>query len=90
MDIKTAHRILEVQELILLDSEYTELLLEYREKNKKLCKLLEELDVNQRSVIDDFLSIGVALHMQILKIACTNGDITRPPSDDFVQKRRKA
>lgn len=82
MDIKTAHRMLDVQEQLLLDNEYTELIKEYRNMNKTFYKTLSELNQKHRTIINDYLSICVSLHLHILKIACTSDEIaTKPPSD---------
>lgn len=61
---------LELQEKIGADKEYDNLIQEYRAKNAEFLAVLEDLDPQQRQMIEDYLGICVELHTKMLLLAC--------------------
>jgi hypothetical protein len=61
---------LQLQEQLMTDEVYGFLLQKYRAKNAEFLAVLEELDPQQRQMIEDYLGICVELHTNMLLLAC--------------------
>ena len=70
MDVSAARKIIEVQEVLLLDERYQQLNAEYDLYGRQFAEVLRELSPRQRSVVEDYLGVCVEMHLRMLEAAC--------------------
>lgn len=70
MCCESIDKYLEIQEELMADKEYIRLLREYRAKNAEFLAVMEELDPQQRQVMEDYVGVCVELHTKMLLLAC--------------------
>ena len=65
----TMNKILEIQDSIQTNSEYWQLMEEYKICGRQLLAQLETMNEDQRNAVLDYLGLGVEMHLKMLEFA---------------------
>lgn len=70
MKTETLHKILDVQDALLLDQRYRERYEEYTIYSQRFVRLQNELTPEQNKVLGDYLGVCAEMHLRMLELAC--------------------
>ena len=70
MEQIVTERFITVNERARQDSDYQQLLAEYRVRERQLMEALETMNENQRDAVLDYLGLAGEMHRKLLELAC--------------------